>query len=349
MKLDLFYLPISMWCDEKATNHLLEQCDVSFIIASELYFKKTLNSVDIMTVDNADIPVKVWKDYDIEELITLATLSTTTKGATGNADKIPVSSSRITETQQRPSNVTAIFLVTGGSSTGLPKAIPYSHRAFLFSLTELSIKHDDQLNPFLAFQEQRESMFMKSSDTWLLASPADRMSTFSEAYNPPWTYMTPNILESIAACLQENASNEEKKVMVNVLRGFKVCMTGGAPVRTSTAKYLKSQGINLRSEYGASEFGSLCTSFQNKSSGDHTFKFSRLSLPYLYFEPFDQDIYHLVIRSNYPGLANNIGNRPNGDFETKDLFTKNHHDEHEQQNEHKSWTLIGRINDTFTM
>ena len=182
MKLDLSYLPISVWCYVKATHHLLEQCDISFIIASELYFKTTLNSADVMTVDNADIPVKVWKDYDIEELITLATLATTTTttttGAVGSADKIAVTSSRITKTQQRPSSATAIFLVTGGSSTGLPKAIPYSHRAFLFSLTELSIKHDDQLDPFLAFEEQRESMFMKSSDTWLLASPAERMSTF---------------------------------------------------------------------------------------------------------------------------------------------------------------------------
>ena len=74
----------------------------------------------------------------------------------------------------------------------------------------------------------------------------------AKAYNPPWTYMTPNILESIAACLQENASNEEEKSMVNILRGFKVCITGGAPVRISTEKYLKSQGINLRSGYGAS-------------------------------------------------------------------------------------------------
>ena len=181
MKLDLSYLPVSVWCDEKATIHLLEQCDVDFIIASELYSKTTLNSVAMMSPADAHIPVKVWKDYDMDQLITLATPSTAATAetvATENDDSIALLSSVTRETQQRPTNKTAIFLVTGGSSTGLPKAIPYSHRAFLYSLTELSLKHHDQLNPDLASQEQRKSMFMRSTDTWLLALPAERMSTF---------------------------------------------------------------------------------------------------------------------------------------------------------------------------
>ena len=115
-----------------------------------------MNSVDMMSVANADISVKVWKDYDMDQLITLATPSITTTAAvaaTENDDSIALLSSVTTETPQHPTNKAVIFLVTGGSPTGLPKAIPYIHRTFLYSVTELSIKHDDQLNPDLASQE----------------------------------------------------------------------------------------------------------------------------------------------------------------------------------------------------
>ena len=73
-----------------------------------------------------------------------------------------------------------------------------------------------------------------------------------EAYKPSWTYLPPNILESIAEYLQENAYNGEENPTVKVLRGIKACMSGGAPVRKSTAEYLRSQGINLTVGYGAS-------------------------------------------------------------------------------------------------
>ncbi|KAI9258817.1 hypothetical protein BDA99DRAFT_102390 [Phascolomyces articulosus] len=357
-KLGLSYFPISIWCDETAVSHLLKREHVGCVIASESYIKESHKSVTRITMENTSFPIKKWIEYDIDHLVEITAASN---------DSIPEA-----VIPAGPDNI-AVILVTGGSSSGIPKAIRYSNWAFLYTLIDISLKHEDQLNG--------GPMFMKPTDVWLLALPVERMSTIymflwgmllggsvvifqhdpplsmndifaaGEIYKPTWTYLPPNILEQVAEYLQ-NHSPDDPTHVTRVIQGIKTWMTGGAPLRLSTAEFLSSQGLNLASGYGASEFGALCTSLKDNKPGKSIFQFSKTSLCYLDFEPFDQNICHLVVRSDYPGLATDVGNRPNGDFETKDLFTKSiTSNDNTNLNEagDEEWAFVGRINDTFIM
>ncbi|KAI9250957.1 hypothetical protein BDA99DRAFT_589278 [Phascolomyces articulosus] len=350
-KLGLIYFPISVWCDETAITHLLKQSDTGYIIASEPYFKTNLQSATILSVNSKSIPISLWPEYDIDHLVTVAAAS---------------KNDTIERVAPPDINSIAIIVVTGGSSTGIPKAVRYSNRAFLYSLIDITLRNEDQLN--------HGPLFMKPEDIWLVATPLERISTFyvflwsmllgastvlfhhepppamqnvfeaGKMYKPSWVLLPPNLLEKVSDYLQDYSSEDTS----NTIKGVKMWMTAGAPVRQSMAKFLMSRGMQISIAYAASEFGSLCSPFENKPGNDSRYRFSDVPLPYLFFEPFDQGIYHLVVRSNFPGLATGVGNRPNGDFETGDLFT-NINENTNKVEEYGTWTLIGRIADTFTL
>ncbi|KAI9243436.1 hypothetical protein BDA99DRAFT_544442 [Phascolomyces articulosus] len=385
-KLGLIYFPISVWCSEMAITHLLKQSDPGYIIASESYFKTNLQSAPTLSVDSKSIPVTLWPEYDIDHLVTVTTAS---------------KNDTITGVIPPDLNSIAIIFVTGGSSTGIPKAIRYSNRAFLYALIDIVLRHEDQLND--------GPLFMKPEDIWLVATPMERISTFyfflwsmllgasailfhhdppltmqnffevGKMYKPTWVLLPPNLLEKVSEYLQDCSSDD----ISNTIQGVKMCITGGGLVRQCTAKFLISRGLQMSIAYVASgkiyffsflmiylmlsqlvndriwrlthkhtcsktEFGSLCSPFENKPGNDGRYRFSDVPLPYLFFEPFDQGIYHLVVRSNYPGLATGVGNRPNGDYETGDLFTDINLNTNKVE-ECRTWTLIGRITDTFTL
>ncbi|KAI9251034.1 hypothetical protein BDA99DRAFT_563948 [Phascolomyces articulosus] len=350
-KLGLIYFPVSVWCGEMVITHLLKQSDPGYIIASESYFKTNLQSAPTLSVDSKSIPISLWPEYDIDHLVTVATGS---------------KNDTITGVVPQDLNSIAIIFVTGGSSTGIPKAIRYSNRAFLYTLIDITLRHEDQLNG--------GPLLMKPEDIWLVATPVERISTFyiflwsmllgsstvlfhhdpplamqnvfeaGKMYKPSWISLPANLLEKVSEYLQDCSSDD----ISNIIQGVKMCMTAGASVRQSTAKFLMTRGLKLSMAYVASEFGCLCTPFENNSGNDSRYRFYDIPLPYLFFEPFDQDIYHLVVRSNYHGLATGIGNRPNGDYETGDLFT-NINENTSKVEEYGTWTLIGRVSDTFTL
>ncbi|KAI9251029.1 hypothetical protein BDA99DRAFT_563943 [Phascolomyces articulosus] len=351
-KLSLIYFPISVWCGEMAITHLLKHSDPGYIIASKSYFKTNLQSAPTLSVNSKSIPITLWPEYDIDHLVTVATGS---------------KNDTITGVVPPDLNSIAIILVTGGSSTGIPKAIRYSNRTFLYTLIHISLRHEDQLN--------HGPLFMKPEDIWLVATPVERISTFyiflwsmllgastvifhhdptlamqnvfeaGKIYKPTWVLLPANLLEKVSEYLQQDCSSDD---ISNTIKGVKMWMTAGAPVGQSIAKFLMSRGLQMSIAYAASEFGSLCIPFENKPGNDSRYRFSDVSLPYLLFEPFDQGIYQLIVRGNYPGLATGVGNRPNGDYETGDLFT-NINESTSKVEEYGTWTLIGRMVDTFTL
>ncbi|KAI9250926.1 hypothetical protein BDA99DRAFT_522239 [Phascolomyces articulosus] len=359
-KLGLAYFPVVIGCEELNAKRLLKRNNAAYVIASTVYFKTHVDSSlvsDTTTLDldkMTKVPMKHWKPYDIDQILAVAT-----------AYNEKEEEKQIFVSNKVDLDSIALITVTGGSTMGLSKTVSCTHRAMLFSLIDLSLNHEDQLND--------GPMVKKSSDVWVSYWTVDRngfiylflwsmmvgASTLvfhhdpyvtphdffqvSKLYNPKWTFLIPRVLDLFVEYLQENSSDNEITSSANrVLQDFEGCMTASAPLRSSTAEFLTSRGLKLASGYGATEFGTLCTTHESML-GENIFKFSSLALPYLTFEPFDEGIYHLIIRHDYPGLGVDIGNRPNGDYETYDLWADNH------EQKPGTWTLIGRINDVLTM
>lgn len=68
----------------------------------------------------------------------------------------------------------------------------------------------------------------------------------------------------------------------------------------------------------------------------------RIIRDYCYMEPFDGDLYHLVIKAGCPTLANDLITRPNGDYATNDLMI-------EDPPGSNCWRTMGRCDDTLVM
>ncbi|KAI9271673.1 hypothetical protein BDA99DRAFT_500675 [Phascolomyces articulosus] len=360
LKLGLPYYPIARWSTEPVTRHLLQLGNPSYVIATESYFKTQLGSSTTITVgDNLILPVKSWKEYDIDHLIKI----TTTEKQLAKTHFVPSPS---------PDDI-VIVAVTGGTTTGFPKATIRNHRSFLYHLIEISLKNQD-LGIDDALQQPLSTVINKSitEEVHVITAPLDRSSSIyqflfsmllgssvllfrhdppsswdeilaaSKRFKPSWIFAAPFQIDKLADYLEQKT--ESAQTAATVLKGLKGLSTGGAPLRLSTERKLKAQGVIIKFVYAASEFNRLGTNVLDNVLGANRFIFPDVAMPYLLFEPFDQDMYQLVVKNNYPGLATKVGNRPNGDFATSDLFVA-----HGQHRSHPIWTLVGRTNDVFTI
>lgn len=76
----------------------------------------------------------------------------------------------------------------------------------------------------------------------------------------------------------------------------------------------------------------------------YTMKPVSLLQDHILWEPFDEKLglYHLVIKADSPCMATGVGNRPNGDYATNDIFV-------EEPANSGYWKHCGRKDDTLVM
>ena len=65
---------------------------------------------------------------------------------------------------------------------------------------------------------------------------------------------------------------------------------------------------------------------------------------YCHWELVDEaeGTYHLLVKADYPALATGVGNRPNGDYATNDIFVR-------ASPGSDYWEYLGRRDDTLVM
>ncbi|KAI9272870.1 hypothetical protein BDA99DRAFT_533707 [Phascolomyces articulosus] len=373
LKLGLPYFTIRSDCDKMTTTHLLKLVKPGYIIASNTYFKTKLHLSTTMTINDVTIPVEPWEEYDMDYLIKVAT--TAAKEEQGMV---------VTNALHAGPDSTVLYMMTGGTTNGIPKVIARDNLSLLYSLIEVSLKIPDQISKHRnnnGAPLQHPCVAMESSDVWLIPTSFDRSNAiyflllnmligssvlvfhneqaitldriFTAARRMKVTWILSShylLLEQLGDYLQECFSCEETDATIattTTINELKGCITGGAPLRPSIEKILKLQGLKLLPSFGTTEFGILGTSFV---SGDtllraNSFLFSDMTISYLSFEKVYRDTYQAVVRKNYPGLVANVENRPNGDFATGDLFIPND----DQHNSQTIWTYVGRLNDVFTL
>ncbi|RCI06324.1 hypothetical protein CU098_001493, partial [Rhizopus stolonifer] len=111
------------------------------------------------------------------------------------------------------------------------------------------------------------------------------------------------------------------------MRRLKFAIYGGAALKQESGDWLRKEGINVVTLYGTTEIGVIMTSDLSPQNSAWNSLRTYLKDPqgndYGVFEtndPSEPDVKHLYFRGDSPSLATNVGNRPDGGYDTNDLF-----------------------------
>jgi thioester reductase-like protein len=135
----------------------------------------------------------------------------------------------------------------------------------------------------------------------------------------------------------------------SIAKHLKFTLVGGAPLKQESGDWLLSHGINVRNGYGATETGHILISDIDRESKNwnslQPYPKDAHGADYAVFETNDEsepNVKHLYIRGDCPTLATNVSNRPDGGYDTNDLF-KEHPDYPGY------YVYLGRRDDTLIM
>lgn len=245
-----------------------------------------------------------------------------------------------TFTPEQEENRPAVILHSSGS-TGFPKPVFISHAAQLASSARFKpLSALSTLPSFHTFGHGclvATMLFSKITTVWprhVPFSPKNIISFYKDIpESPEQFYTVPYILELLA----------DTKEGVQTLNKFKAVWFGGAALSGEVGDKLEAAGVHVGSGFGMTEAGSL---FWTKFSADPDPKdpdWSWLYIddvvqPFIKLEPAGDDL-NLVVLPKWPALV--TSNRPDGSYDTKDLFQRH-------PNDPRKLRYLGRLDDTLT-
>ena len=246
------------------------------------------------------------------------------------------SSQAFAENSNAQEDDVAYLFHTSGTSSGLPKPIPQTHRAAVGALPRLSTPNDSfppaTFTTTPLYHGGIADLFRSwTSGAMICIFPAnqapitapnigtclEQISRLSKSQDlPPVKYFSsvPYILQMLVDS-QEQLRNLQEMDLVGV---------GGAALPSSLGDSLVERGVNLVSRYGSAECGFLLSSHRDYDR-DKEWQYLRTpsGTQFLDFEAQDdaEGTYELVVKPGWPHIAKT--NREDGSFATSDLFVKN--------------------------
>ena len=216
---------------------------------------------------------------------------------------------------------------TSGTSSGLPKPIPQTHRAAVGVLPTLSsgsttatftttpLYHGGVADCFRAWTSGAMIWLFPGAD--LPITTSNIFSSLECATSSTRTHQTPEVkyFSSVPYVLQMLAAEDEG---LRILREMELVGVGGAALPQDVGNDLVQKGINLVSRFGSAECGFLMSSHRAYST-DKEWQYLRsdASSP-LKFEQQEDGLAELVILPSWPHMAKR--NREDGSYATADLF-----------------------------
>ena len=212
---------------------------------------------------------------------------------------------------------------TSGTSTGLPKPIPQSHRAAIGVLPRLGgghnkatftttpLYHGGIADCFRAWTSGAMIWLFPGADVPITAS------NVIKCLNLPWRRDMPEVafFSSVPYVLQMMAAEDEG---IDYLKGMELVGVGGAALPEMVGNDLVSKGVNLVSRFGSAECGFLLSSHRYyKTDTDWQYLRTHES-PHLRFEQREEGLHELIVLPTWPHIAKS--NREDGSYATSDLF-----------------------------
>ncbi|RPB15662.1 putative NRPS-like enzyme [Morchella conica CCBAS932] len=322
-KLGLTILFLSTRISDAAYKHLFQKTNCSDIIIQPA-FEKTINRVR----DDYPLPLNVIKMVD-----------SSIYNPSG-AQNIPAENTGFDhgfdhslETEK------PLWIIHSSGSTGLPKPVASTHRAALSTARLLSAT---TLNAFITLPLFHAYGVISVTGA-LSAGKTIAM------FNADLPVTGPSIVESMTTLNTElfYAVPYALKLLAETEGGVEAMakchrvVFGGASCPDDLGDNLVSRGVNLVSYYGSTENGIGLSSLREE--GDNEWNYLR-PLPsfnkYSQWEHVTSNIYELVIKGGWPSQS--LTNRPDGSYETHDLFLQHPTDPNK-------WKYYGRLDDTIVL
>jgi|SRR5690242_7903789 len=217
-------------------------------------------------------------------------------------------------------NETAVAYLhhTSGTSSGLPKPIPQSHRAGLGVLPHLPttpgkatftttpLYHGGIADLFRAWTSNALIWLFPGKDVPITAR--NICSSLQEAASYASTEGHPEVkyFSSVPYVLQMMESDESGLAF---LQDMDIVGVGGAALPAEVGDRLSQSGVNLISRFGSAECGFTMSSFRDFSA-DSDWQYLRNYNPekLLSFEPREDNLAELVIKPGWPHMVFGIGN-----------------------------------------
>ncbi|KAK5112939.1 hypothetical protein LTR62_003761 [Meristemomyces frigidus] len=314
MRLGHAVLLIAPQCQAAAIANLCQTCEVSLLFYDEIYANLARESCRLQTgiLQVAHLPLSD---------ITPHSLATP-----GNVGKLQ-------EQHSVGENDVAYLHHTSGTSSGMPKPIPQTHRAGLGVLpsfeqgqnaatfTTTPLYHGGVADCFRAWTSRAMITLFPGKKVPITASNIVKCLDVAASHRksgqtPPVKYFA-----SVPYVLQMMEADERG---LQYLQSMDIVGVGGAALPADVGDKLGNNHVNLISRFGSAECGFLLSSHREYSK-DNEWQYLRVASgaeKYLKFETQASDdgqaLAELVILPGWPHMAKR--NRDDGSFATADLF-----------------------------
>ncbi|ESZ95917.1 hypothetical protein SBOR_3730 [Sclerotinia borealis F-4128] len=316
MRLGVSVLIIMPSCTSEAVQHLCKQCNVNIVFYDSTLLEHHAEASRLRKASNPSFTMRQYTGRDIVKQL-----------------KRP-ERTHLTAPRMVTANDIAYFHHTSGTS-GLPKPIPYSHHAACGILPILHGRNTMTFTTTPLFTGGIADCFRAwTSLSTICLAPDDGQSLtseliikyFSQAQHG-YKILTPGLSDPLRKSMYFSCVPMIAQMLSQTARGLAFLRTmdivgvGGATLPKQTGDFLVSMGVNLVSRLGSAECSFVLSSHRNYDQ-DKDWEYLRVpnGVPYLKFEPLDDDSgrFELVIRNGWPQMAKR--NRDDGSWATNDLF-----------------------------
>ena len=289
-------------------------CDVKTLFFDNVYLELAKAAQNHLKLESNEWKLHLEPLTDVEEI-----MDTTDAGAALPRDQ-PLNEFPIKPVSQGD---TAYFHHTSGTSTGLPKPIPQSHKAAIGVLPRFSngykkatftttpLYHGGIADCFRAWTSGAMIWLFPGSDVPITASNVIKCLKLPRKREMPEVAY----FSSVPYVLQMMAAEDEG---MDCLKGMELVGVGGAALPEMVGNKLVSEGVNLVSRFGSAECGFLLSSHRYYET-DANWQYLRShESPHLKFEEREEGLDELVVLPSWPHVAK--PNRADGSYATSDLF-----------------------------
>ncbi|KAI5199658.1 acetyl-CoA synthetase-like protein [Aureobasidium subglaciale] len=311
MRLGHPVLLIAPQCQPAAIAHLCKACQTTVIFHDESYTAQSEEATQLSRDDGGElhaVELPFSKDHPLSDIMKREAVESANFPSVRETD-------------------VAYLHHTSGTSSGVPKPIPQTHRAgagvlpslpdgkHCATFTTTPLYHGGVADAFRAWTSGALIWLFPGKGVPITAANVikclDAASRSTGQGHPPIKYFA-----SVPYVLQMMEADE---------RGFKylenmdIVGVGGAALPAEVGDRMVSKGINLISRFGSAECGFVMSSHRDYAK-DKEWQYlrSNAGAEYLTFEKNEDGLAELVIKPGWPHMAKS--NREDGSFATADLF-----------------------------
>ena len=301
-------------CPPSAIGHLCRECQVKTLFFDNAYLELAKAAENDLKLESNEREIHLEVLTDVEEVL-----------ETTNPDAALPRNRPLNETMIKPvSEVDTAYLHhTSGTSTGVPKPIPQSHRAAIGVLpcfvdghkkatfTTTPLYHGGIADCFRAWASGAMIWLFPGADAPVTASNVIKcLKLPRKGEIPEVAYFS-----SVPYVLQMMVEEEEG---IECLKGMDLVGVGGAALPEMVGNKLVREGVNLVSRFGSAECGFLLSSHRYYET-DAEWQYLRShESPHLKFEERQEGLKELIVLPTWPHIAK--PNRADGSYATSDLF-----------------------------